>query len=469
MEFKTVWDKYAEKIESGVVFDIKTLTELFGDYNIHNPSIKVDSIGNGLYLDCFRVECELGVAVFPFYTIHMDEFNRWGERLSSIKFRWECIDWFIPPYIMNMHIDSAMSRVFTFCETSKERALDEFENALSSLYTIPDMCTFVEQVAPKSSVLNNHVNTLRESILSFYTGYKSAATASLIPIVESALVQLACNQGVHKKYLKDSIEELITKVIDRVSYFSIARESWVDDQFRKQDIICKLDDRAMMFRIFGDWLKNSFFSNSDRYNKRSGLNRHIFSHGLSLVWQRSANFHRLIGVLNNLVFLEYFLVPNNNIGLFYPKPNDQSLSLLEDVHLRIGSQMYYNIKSSDRTLSKGTKMPILTNDDGWLLRAARLSEICMSGLVEKLRDNNWHCTVHDPIQDGEYIIVDAFKNDETLKIGLLYTCATSNSVYQRLEFECDIILYLGSPYKQDQYAYNINKHVGPLQAWVIPD
>ncbi|MCX0053711.1 hypothetical protein, partial [Escherichia coli] len=126
------------------------------------------------------------------------------------------------------------------------------------LYTMPDMCTFVEQVAPNSRVLNNHVNTLRESILSFYTGYKSAATASLIPIVESALVQLADNQGVHKKNLKDRIEGVIKKAIDRVGYFSIARESWVDDQFRQENIICKLDNRAMILRIFGDWLKNSF-------------------------------------------------------------------------------------------------------------------------------------------------------------------------------------------------------------------
>ncbi|HCN5164553.1 TPA: hypothetical protein N6X11_004855 [Escherichia coli] len=434
MDFKTVWNEYAGKIESGVVFNIKTLTELFCSHGINNPTITLDSIGNGLSLKCFRVECDLGVAFFPFFTIQMSEFDGWSERFSSIKSQWEIIDWFIPPYLMNTHINNAMSRVF--CDTSKERALDEFEHALPSLYTMPDMCTFVEQVAPNSRVLNNHVNTLRESILSFYTGYKSAATASLIPIVESALVQLADNQGVHKKNLKDRIEGVIKKAIDRVGYFSIARESWVDDQFRQENIICKLDNRAMMLRIFGDWLKNSFFSNSDKYNKKSGLNRHIFSHGLSLVWQRPANFHRLIGVLNNLVFLEYYLIPNNNIDLFYPEPNEQSLSLLEDVNLRIGSQMFYSIKSSDRTLSKGTKMPILTCDDGWFFRAGRLSAMCMSGLVEKLRDNNWKCTVHDPVQEGEYIIVDATKNNKTLKIGLLYTCATSNSIYQRLDIEC---------------------------------
>lgn len=468
MNFKTVWDKYADKIESGAVFDTNTLAELFANYNIKVQKIQLDSIGNGFPMRCFNIECELGTAIFPLHTNRMSDFNKWADRFSSIKTRWECVDWFIPPYIMNMHVNNSMSRAFGICNLSKERALDEFEHALPSLYTIPDMCTFVEQVAPDSSVLSNHVNTLRESILSFYTGYKSAATASLIPIVESALVQLADNQNIPKKYLKDRIEELINKVIERVNYYSIARGAWIDKQYKTIEFTCKLDDRAMMFRIFGDWLKNSFFSNSDKYDKRSGLNRHIFSHGLSLVWQRPSNFHRLIGVLNGIVFLEYYLVPGNNIGLFYPDANEQSLSLLEDVHLRIGSQMFYNIKSSDRTLKKGTKMPVLTSDDGWFLRAARLSEMCMSGLVEKLRDNNWECIVHDPVKDGEYMMVHASKSSRKLIIALLYTCATSNSVYKYLESKCDIILYLGAPYNQNQYAYGISKHVGPLQAWVIP-
>ncbi|MGE9806423.1 hypothetical protein ACQP3L_38285, partial [Escherichia coli] len=81
----------AGKIESGVVFNIKTLTELFCSHGINNPTITLDSIGNGLSLKCFRVECDLGVAFFPFFTIQMSEFDGWSERFSSIKSQWEII------------------------------------------------------------------------------------------------------------------------------------------------------------------------------------------------------------------------------------------------------------------------------------------------------------------------------------------------------------------------------------------
>lgn len=468
MDINRIWYKYSRKIESGFTFDIKTLSKFLNDLGVNEPIVTLIHVGNGLPLETYQIETGEVIALFPVYTVSMDAFSKWESRFSSIKSRWEYIDWFIPPYIRMGHISKTMERVFSYYNISQERALDEFEHAIPTLYTIPDMCVFVEQVAPNSVVLSKHVNTLRESVLSFYTGYKSAATASLIPIVESALQQLVDNQGIRGKYIKDRIEELINKVINRIGYFSIPHKTWINEQYKTPDIICKLDDRALMFRVFGNWLQNSFFSNSNNYDKRSGLNRNIFSHGLSLVWQRSTNFHRLIGVLNSLVFLEYYLIPENKLGMFYPEINDQSQSLLEDIHMRIGSQMIYNIKASERTLKTGAKMPVLTNDDGWHLRAARLSEICMSELVEKLRDKAWHCIIQDPVKDGEFIRVDAYKNDSILKIGLLYSCATSNNIYRRLEEDCDFILYLGAPYKQKQYAYGINKYVGPLQAWLIP-
>lgn len=469
MNFKLAWDEYSKKIESGYTFDTQSLSDFLMAFNIPKPLVTINSVGNGLSLECFMIESGTKKALFPIYTVQMDGFKQWSSRFTAIKSMWEYIDWFIPPYIMNGHIESTMAQVFNFKNVSQERAQENFEHAITALYTIPDMCVFVEQVVPHSVVLSNHTNTLRESILSYYTGYKSAATASLIPIVESALQQLVNNQGVKGDKIKEKVENLIENAISKVNGLMISNDVWVDEQFKTQDVTCKLDERAMMFRIFGDWLKNSFFSNSKHYNKSSGLNRHIFSHGLSLVWQRPTNFHRLIGVLNSLIFLEYYFLPGSKIGLFYPVMNDQSSSLLDDIHMRMGSQIFYNLKASDKTLKTGAKMPILTNDDGWYLRAARLGELCMSGLVEKLRDKEWCCIIGDPVKEGEFIKVEASKKERLLKIGLLYTCATSNSVYKILEGECDVILYLGAPYRQNEYAYGINKHVGPLQAWVIPD
>lgn len=469
MNFKTIWDAYSKKIESGVVFDISSLSLLFEQHGITVAEITVDGLGNGLSLSCFKIKCSLGVAFFPLVTVRMEKFKDWDSRFILIKRRWEFIDWFIPPYLMMGHINTTLKRTFSYCFGHQERALDEFEYALPLLYTISDMCVFVEQVAPCSYILSKHVNTLRESVLSFYTGYKSAATASLIPIVESALEQLVERLQVKGKHLKDRIESLIGIAIDRVGFFLKPNDAWIDEQYNKQDVICKLDERALMLRIFGDWLKNSFFCNTKGYNKRSGLNRNIFAHGLSLVWQRPTNFHRLMGILDFTMFIEYYMLPDSEVGLFYPTMNAQSNSLFKDVNIRANSQMVFNLLASERTLMEGTKMPVLTNDDSWYLRAARLGDMCMSELVEKLRDKGWHCEVSDPVKEGEFIIVHAKKDTKHLEVALLYCCSTSNDIYKKLESECDVILYLGAPYRQKEYSYGVKKHVGPLQAWVMPN
>ena len=58
--------------------------------------------------------------------------------------------------------------------------------------------------------------------------------------------------------------------------------------------------------------------------------------------------------------------------------------------------------------------------------------------------------------------------DQTLRVALLYSCATSNQIYKQLASESDVILYRGAPYHQSQYAYGLNIHVGPVAGWLPP-
>ena len=51
---------------------------------------------------------------------------------------------------------------------------------------------------------------------------------------------------------------------------------------------------------------------------------------------------------------------------------------------------------------------------------------------------------------------------ERFEVALLYSCATDNSIYRKLAETCDAILYRGAPYHQQQYAYGIKVHVGPV-------
>ncbi|MCO1335942.1 hypothetical protein MO867_16535 [Microbulbifer sp. OS29] len=91
-------------------------------------------------------------------------------------------------------------------------------------------------------------------------------------------------------------------------------------------------------------------------------------------------------------------------------------------------------------------------------------------IVERLRNKNWDCyLISDPIKDGEYITVEAKKEDSLIKVALLYCCASSNKLYKYLAESCDYILYQGASYKQESYAYNVDAIIRPLNAWLAPE
>jgi hypothetical protein len=62
----------------------------------------------------------------------------------------------------------------------------------------------------------------------------------------------------------------------------------------------------------------------------------------------------------------------------------------------------------------------------------------------------------------------ATADDERFGAALLYSCATDNNIYRKLAETSDVILYRGAPYNQQQYAYGINLHVGPVTGWQPP-
>ena len=110
----------------------------------------------------------------------------------------------------------------------------------------------------------------------------------------------------------------------------------------------------------------------------------------------------------------------------------------------------------------------MPTDDGATLRKARLKDECIKDLVRPLRDAGWSITVGEPDDQALSMQIVATSGNSKLRIALLYSCATDNKRYQELAQNCDAILYVGAPYHQDQYAYGINVHVGPVAAWQPP-
>jgi len=112
--------------------------------------------------------------------------------------------------------------------------------------------------------------------------------------------------------------------------------------------------------------------------------------------------------------------------------------------------------------------PEMPTDDGALLRKAILSEDCINDLVRPLRGAGWSVEVGEPDERGLYIIVVASSGGEKFGAALLYICATENKIYRKLAETSNVILYRGAPYKQEQFAYGLDIHVGPVTGWQPP-
>jgi hypothetical protein len=103
------------------------------------------------------------------------------------------------------------------------------------------------------------------------------------------------------------------------------------------------------------------------------------------------------------------------------------------------------------------------------VRKAILSDVdCIKDLVRPLRDAGWRVEVGEPDEDGLYITIVATADRERFEIAFLQGCATDNSIYRKLAETSKAILYRGAPYLQQQYAYGIDVHVGPVTGWQPP-
>ncbi|WP_314948120.1 hypothetical protein [Bradyrhizobium cosmicum] len=75
----------------------------------------------------------------------------------------------------------------------------------------------------------------------------------------------------------------------------------------------------------------------------------------------------------------------------------------------------------------------MPTDDGVLLRKALLSEDCIKDLVRPLREAGWSAEVGEPDERALFVSVVAKADGQQFGVALLYSCATDNGIYRRLE------------------------------------
>lgn len=98
-------------------------------------------------------------------------------------------------------------------------------------------------------------------------------------------------------------------------------------------------------------------------------------------------------------------------------------------------------------------------DHGKKLRLDLLSKDAHSKIITPLELHLWNCEILQIEPIGEYLIIQITKGDIQFKLGFLYSCATDNLIYKKLDKEVDLIVLNGSFYHLESYAFGISKEV----------
>ena len=98
-------------------------------------------------------------------------------------------------------------------------------------------------------------------------------------------------------------------------------------------------------------------------------------------------------------------------------------------------------------------------DPGKQSRMAILEEKAERDIFRFLQEHGWTGAVLEREPDGEYLVIEAVRADVRRRFALIYTTATKNEVYKRLEGKVEAIVAQGSLFEVEKFAYGTSTPV----------
>lgn len=470
---KGIWYQISNQLKQASIplDEVKSLAESknLSVLEIKDITFGYDSLSNGIL-----IKTDVGSAIFP--RLKADEVKLYRERIipsQNYEKYWKHIDWFLPPYITNGALHESFKRCgvppVNFNSVDTITAQKRFEDELSSLYTLSNIILVTIQNLSNSIAIGNHLPIIKESILAYYSGMKIAAISSLIPIIEDILKKIV-GERAEELDTVSTINTCFNKACRNAFKFDIHNVDWIPDEFCDLEYLKINNERIFMLETLRAWLLESFYANTESYNRQSGFNRHHFAHAISNIWQNESNFFRAIGLIQALAFVECFSLVDSKVSIFVPECNDESISFHGEVLACIQAQYIKQLAINHYQLSNELPFNTTASSDGWLIRATVLSEKMNNIIIPQLKRKGWQChNFGDPIKDGEYITVEAVKNGRNIKIALVYSFAISSEIYSRFNETFDFILCQGASYRANEFTSHLKCQALPLNAWIAPE
>lgn len=472
-KFQFIWKKlfHTNKLNDISLDEFMVIAQ---EQGIVVKNLNETTFGFNQSIKAIKLETPERTAIFP--REKLEEIKLYMQNIEpfkEIQDFWQKVDWFCPVYMNREQINRGFEvvglKVGDHKVLPKKVLQERFEQAFPTIYDFSNIIPITAQVLPESIAISKHLPVIRESILAFYSGMRVTAIASLIPIIEDILNTIIGEHG-RELNLKAKVQHCIFKARENIKKEHFDNADWVPKDFIQIDVLKVMNERIRVIELIGDWLQNSFYEDTDKYDNISGFNRHYFAHAKSQIWQTQSNFFRAMGLIQALAFIECFATNGSRLSIFPPAPDNRTESFRNDVFACLNLQVIKNEILRSLQIQNCLPFNPTSSDDGWLGRSAILSSTMNEEIVKKLRDKGWQChNFGEPIKPGEYITVQATKNSESIGVALLYSCATDNAIYKELEKVSSYILYLGPPYLQSSFARGVEIYVGPLNAWLVPD
>ncbi|MCA1859663.1 hypothetical protein LE191_06020 [Janthinobacterium sp. HSC-3S05] len=413
---------------------------------------------------CLVLKVSEGSACFPLVPSSGDSDwhlrREWADRHAAL---WEKLEWFSPFWLPQGNVNTILRDASL---GDKKQAIALFEFHTSTLYNLAFQAVCIAQIFPQSQCLRSFEPLAREAYLAFYSGYRAASIASLIPAIEGAINRIVGDEHFDMQ-TPHKINRAVERAIDRAIEWHYEGK-WAPPEYLTTDYLFGMDECVYCLETFRLWLRKSFFRNSVEYDGVTWLNRHLFAHAGSPDWQQSSNFVRLIVALATLGVVDSWHHGRNEVSVLFPTMNDDSKLLHQQAIIRAKIQSVALRLEEKHFHENGRQMPPLPTDDGVILRSAILSDDCINDLVRPLREAGWGVDVGKPDDKALYVSVTATDENERFQVSLLYSCATDNTIYRMLAESVTAILYRGAPYEQRSFARGISVHVGPVTAWRPP-
>lgn len=376
---------------------------------------------------------------------------------------WEKLEWFSPFWVPAGKVRELLASV---CDCDKARAIELFNYHTSTQYTLAFQAVCIAQILPPARSLRDIGPLAREAYLAFYSGYRASSISALIPAIEGSLARIA-PAAAGSSNVSYKINQAVDQAIAVAATLHFDR-MWTPPEYRTVDYLFGQNEIVFAFETFRRWLLKSFFQNTESYDGATWLNRHLFAHGVANTWQQSANFSRLIVALATIGLVESWHDDAHHVSVLFPAMNADGRLLWQQALFQAEAQGILKQIEEAQYHKHGRLVPNMPTDDGVTLRRAILSNECIEDLVRPLRDAGWSVEVSEPDETALFITVVATAGQRQLGVALLYSCATGNEIYRKLDQTCDVILYRGAPYHQRSYAQGVEAHVGPVTGWQPP-